>query len=120
VSTLAARKSCDRCADTEWPCFLVQGLCRMCQAWKRDQDRVSVAATECGDCGEVHPPADCAWAKQCGECLRSGIQMEGPRLCTDCAEDIEAGKRLTAREKARHDYEARGDYLRDMRKGEPA
>ena len=42
MSTLAARKSCDRCDDTEWPCFLVKGLCRMCQAWQRDEDRARV------------------------------------------------------------------------------
>jgi hypothetical protein len=29
-------KICDRCGDTEWPCFFIKGLCRMCQARRRD------------------------------------------------------------------------------------
>ena len=37
----APRKTCDRCGDTEWPCFLVDDLCRMCQARRRDERRAS-------------------------------------------------------------------------------
>jgi hypothetical protein len=37
--TTAPRKGCKRCDDTEWPCFLVDGLCRMCQARRRDELR---------------------------------------------------------------------------------
>ena len=35
----ATRKICGRCGDTEWPCFLVDALCRMCQARRRDERR---------------------------------------------------------------------------------
>ena len=34
---------CDRCGQTEWPCFLVGGLCRMCQARRRDEQRTFLA-----------------------------------------------------------------------------
>jgi len=37
--TTAACKSCERCGDIEWPCFLVKDLCRMCQARRRDEQR---------------------------------------------------------------------------------
>ena len=36
---VATRKSCERCGDTEWPCFFVNGLRRMCQARRRDEQR---------------------------------------------------------------------------------
>lgn len=32
-------KTCKRCGDVEWPCFLVDALCRMCQARRRDEQR---------------------------------------------------------------------------------
>jgi hypothetical protein len=35
----AMPKICERCGDTEWPCFVVNGLCRMCQARRRDERR---------------------------------------------------------------------------------
>jgi len=35
----AYRKCCERCGDTEWPCFYVDNLCRMCQARRRDEQR---------------------------------------------------------------------------------
>lgn len=75
----------------------------------------AAATTECKGCGELHPPDDCAWEKQCGECLRSDADMELPRLCVDCAEDNEHAAAL---QKARDDYEAYGDYLRDAQKDE--
>ena len=34
-------KTCTRCRAAEWPCFLVDDLCRMCQAQLRDVKRVS-------------------------------------------------------------------------------
>lgn len=34
-------KTCARCGDTEWPCFVVDALCRMCQAQLRDVKRIS-------------------------------------------------------------------------------
>lgn len=30
-------KTCTRCGASEWPCFLVVELCRMCQARRRDE-----------------------------------------------------------------------------------
>lgn len=42
--TTAQRKTCDRCGDTEWPCFLVDALCRMCQARRRDERRALAKA----------------------------------------------------------------------------
>jgi len=39
----ATRKIC-RCGDTEWPCFLVDDLCRMCQARRRDERRALAKA----------------------------------------------------------------------------
>jgi hypothetical protein len=38
---MPGKKTCTRCHDTEWPCFLVDGLCRMCQARRRDERRES-------------------------------------------------------------------------------
>jgi hypothetical protein len=35
------KKICERCGDAEWPCFLVDALCRMCQALRRDERRAS-------------------------------------------------------------------------------
>ena len=32
-------KICTRCGDTAWPIFLVNDLCRMCQARRRDELR---------------------------------------------------------------------------------
>ena len=32
-------KLCKHCGDTEWPCFVVDTLCRMCQARRRDENR---------------------------------------------------------------------------------
>lgn len=29
-------KTCKGCRALEWPCFLVEGRCRMCQARRRD------------------------------------------------------------------------------------
>jgi hypothetical protein len=34
-------KTCKCCGDIEWPCFLVDALCRMCQARRRDARRVN-------------------------------------------------------------------------------
>ena len=39
IARMNGRKVCDRCGDTEWPCFLVDALCRMCQARRRDEVR---------------------------------------------------------------------------------
>lgn len=69
----------------------------------------------CVQCGDTHPHNDCAWLKQCAECLRTGAEMLKPRLCVDCAESLECAAR---RAKAHDDYEAYGDHLRDMQKGE--
>ncbi len=33
-------KTCKRCGATEWPCFFRAELCRTCQAWCRDEQRV--------------------------------------------------------------------------------
>ena len=71
--------------------------------------------SECEDCGDLHPPDDCAWAQRCAECLRPDADMERPRLCVDCAEDIEHAAAL---QKARDVHEAYGDYLRDAQKDE--
>ena len=70
---------------------------------------------DCVHCGDPHPADACAWLKQCAECLRTGTEMDKPRLCVDCADGNE---RAASRQKALDDYEARGDYLRDMRKDE--
>lgn len=70
---------------------------------------------DCIQCGDPHPADNCPWLKQCAECLRTGADLARPRLCTDCAESIE---RAARHDKARADYEARGDYLRDMQKDE--
>ena len=32
-------KTCKRCGAPEWPCFLVDALCRMCQARRRDAEK---------------------------------------------------------------------------------
>ena len=32
-------KICRCCGAVEWPCFLVDVLCRMCQARRRDEQR---------------------------------------------------------------------------------
>lgn len=33
--------TCTCCGDVEWPCFLVLGRCRMCQARRRDDRRAN-------------------------------------------------------------------------------
>ena len=39
TSAPTTRTTCKRCGDIEWPCFIVDELCRMCQARRRDEQR---------------------------------------------------------------------------------
>ena len=41
VGMKTGMKSCTRCRAAEWPCFLADALCRMCQALRRDEKRTT-------------------------------------------------------------------------------
>jgi hypothetical protein len=68
--------------------------------------------SECSDCGESHGDR-CEWRETCSECSRTDAGMAEPRLCVDCADELE---RAARREQRRADWEAYGDYLRDQQK----
>jgi hypothetical protein len=70
---------------------------------------------ECEQCGDRHSPTRCPWADTCEHCSRTDATMAEPRLCVDCAEELD---RAAARQARLDAYEGRGDYLRDQQKDE--
>lgn len=76
-------------------------------------DSLNDAPVDCNQCGELHSPTSCPWAETCAECSRTDAEMAEPRLCVDCAEELELS---AERDRKRDAYEGYGDYMRDQQK----
>ena len=77
---------------------------------------------ECPDCGYDHAKCRCSTCRNCDAPIdgyeptaKDAKLAPCDRLCEDChADDV----KRAVRQKRREDWEARGDYLRDMQRGE--
>jgi hypothetical protein len=76
-------------------------------------DSLNAAPVECQECGDHHSPQRCPWAETCAECDRDDATMAEPRLCVDCADELERAAARAARlSRTDADYYASGENWR--------